>query len=177
MTKRVGKKGSGKESFNSPRQIAVSPEQHIYVADFFNNRLQILTTNLVFRGSLQHQSMTCPVDVKFSNKEMFVLSIVNNPCIHVFTLSGEKSRSLITIGEGMQITRAWFFCLDGRNNNIISDNCTHNIKVFSPEGNLLHTIGQKGLEAGMFIIPNGTTIHDTKLIRASGNFSLQIFSA
>ena len=50
-----------------------------------------------------------PVDVKFTSDEMFVLSLEDNPCIHVFTLSGEKSRSIVTRGGiGMQVSGAFF---------------------------------------------------------------------
>ena len=180
MIKRVGKEGSGNEEFNEPRQLAISPNQHLYVADTYNNRLQIMSANLAFQGSLRHQTMTGPVDVKFTNNEMFVLSCEDNPCIHVFSLSGEKSRSLVTRGEiGMQVEVAFFFCLDGHNNIVISDFSADNIKVFSPEGDLLHTIGQQGQQAGMFIYPEGIAINNNKLICMfdNSNLCLQIFSA
>ncbi|KAI6654164.1 PEP-CTERM domain protein [Oopsacas minuta] len=179
MIKLVGSQGSGSEEFDSPKQLAISPNQHLYVPDHNNNRIQIMTTNLEFKDSLRHESMTQPVDVKFSNKEMFVLSTNNNPCIHVFTLSGEKSRSLVTRGSsGMQIGKAYFFCLDERDNILISDCEANQIKVFSPEGDLLHTIGQRGHEAGMFDYPVGITTHNNKCICLSNNqkFVLQIFS-
>ena len=181
MIKRLGKEGFENEEFNYPRQLAISPNQLLYVADRNNNRLQILHGNLVFQGSLKHQTMTQPVDVKFSNNEIFVLSCENNPCIHVFSLSGEKSRSLVTRGGmGMKVEGAYLFCLDGQNKIVISDWSAHNIKVFSPTGDLLHTIGQEGHEAGMFIYPSGIAINNnSKLICLSRNpnFGLQIFSA
>ena len=180
MIKRVGKEGSGNEEFNSPRQLAISPNQHLHVADTDNHRLQILSANLSFQGSLRHQAMSHPVDVKFSNNEMFVLSWEDNPCLHVFSLSGEKSRSIVTSGGiGTQVSAAFFFCLDGHNNILISDCLAHNIRVFSPEGDPLHTIGQHGHQAGMFYCPTGIAINNNKLICVSynSNFGLQIFSA
>ena len=180
MIKRVGKEGTGNEKFNQPRQLAISPNQLLYVADQFNNRLQILSANLDFQGSLKHRTMSQPVDVKFSNNEIFVLSRNDNPYIHVFSLSGEKSRSLVTRGEtGMQIERAFFFCLDKHNNIVISDYNCDTIKVFSPAGDLLHTVGQRGDEAGMFDSPFGIAINNNnKLVCVSENknYGLQIFS-
>ena len=181
MIKRVGKKGSGKKEFNLPRQLAISPNQLLYVPDDSNNRLQILSTDLVFQDSLRHPTMTQPVDVKFTNNEMFVLSREDNPCIHVFTLSGEKSRSLVTRGGiEMQVSGAYFFCLDVLNNIVISDCSAHDIKVFSPAGDLLHKIGQEGHQAGMFYYPYGFAIlNNTKLVCVSENenFGFQIFTA
>ena len=180
MVKRAGKEGSGNEDFDSPSQLDISPNEHLYVADEVNNRLQILTTNLEFQGSLRHPSMFQPVDVKFTSNEIFVLSSEDNPCIHIFTLSGDKSRSLITCGNGMQVDHALFFCLDGNDNIVISDIQANCIKIFSPEGDLLHTIGQEGDRAGMFYSPSGVTILKGKtLICVSRNFNLglQIFFA
>ena len=181
MIKRVGKNGSGNEEFNPPRQLAISPNQLLYVADQSNSRIQILSTDLAFQGSLRHQTMTSPVDVKFTNKEMFVLSPKDNPCVHVYTLSGEKSRSLVTRGDiGTQVRGAYFFCLDELNNIVISDRSAHDIKIFSPAGDLLHTIGQEGHEAGMFNEPYGIAIlNRTKLVCISQNpnFGLQIYTA
>ena len=138
MIKRVGKEGFGNKGFNHPRQLAISPNQLLYVPDQTNNRIQILSTDLDFQGSLRHKTMTKPKDVKFTNNEMFVLSYADNPCIHVFTLSGKKSRSLVTRGgRGMQVSGADFFCLDELNNIVISDFLADDIKVFSPAGDLL----------------------------------------
>ena len=179
MVKRVGKRGYGNEEFISPGQLTISPNQHLYVADRDNNRIQILSTDLAFQDSLRHQTMKQPVDVKLSNNEMFVLSCEDNPCIHVFTLSGEKSRSIVTRGIGMQVKGGFFFCLDTRNNFVISDFNGDNAKVFSPEGDLLHTIGGHRRKTRLFYSPTGITINNNKLVCVSENkrFGLQIFSA
>ena len=173
LVKRVGKEGSGKEEFNHPSQLTISPDQqHIYIADQRNHRIQIMTTDLTFKNSLCHIKMSHPMDVKFSNKELFVLNH-DNPCIMVFSLSGKNIRSLVTKGKGMQIQKAWFFCLDMRNNIIISDLVQHKIKVFSPRGKLIHTIHQEGHEF------HGIEIYNNKIISVSKSeySGLQIFSA
>ena len=180
LIKRKGQKGSGYDQFQDPGQLAVSPNQLLYVADTLNNRVQIFTTNLDFQGSIKHQTITRPIDIKFTNNEMFVLSLADNPCIHVFSLEGNKTRSLVTRGAiGMQVERAYFFCFDEQNNIVISDYNAHNIKVFSPAGDLLHTIGREGHETGMFYQPKGIAIINNKLVCVSSNnnYGLQIFSA
>ena len=184
MVKRVGKLGSGNQDFNLPRQLAISPNQQLYVPDQFNNRIQIFSTDLAFEGSLTHQTMTTPVDIKFTNNEMFVLSHEDNPCIHVFSLSGDKSRSLVTRGiargRRMQVGGAFFFCLDKFNNIVISYCFAHTIKVFSPAGDFLHKIGQRGQQAGMFYYPYGIAIiNNANLVCVSQNRNsgLQIFTA
>ena len=173
MVKKVGRKGSGREMFKYPRQLAISPNQHLYVTDSINYRLQILTTDLEFTDSLQHRTIKYPFDVKFSNNEMFVLSATGNPYVHVFTLSGEKTRSLVTRGIGMQVEGAWFFCLDRHNNILISDCSSHDIKVFSPAGDLIHTIGQQEPVNESYCI----TLLNNKQLVTNSKCEIHIFSA
>ena len=116
--------------------------------------------------------MTTPVNVKFTNDEMFVLSFNNNPCIHVFTLSGEKSRSLVTRGYGRQVKGGYFFCLDGHSIIVVSEELAERIKVFSPEGNFLHMKGQH------ICTPYGIGILKSKKIiclSSCNNAGVQIF--
>ena len=174
MIKRAGKKGSGNEEFNNPGQLAISPNQQLYVADEYNNRIQIMSSELAFHGSIRDAAMTRPVDIKFSQNEMFVLSRYDNPSIHVFGLSGEKSRSLKIKFEG-----AYFFCLDKHNNFVISD-YGGIIRVFSPEGYLLHEIYEHEHETTWLFSPppSGVAILNTKLVCVfeNKNYGLQIFS-
>ena len=180
MRSRVGGLGSGKEKFHKPKQLALSPNNLICVADENNDRLQILTTSLSFQGSLQHQTMTRPSDVKFSHNEVFVLSCEDTQCIHVFGITGDKSRSIVSRGDGMQVRGTYFFCLDNVGNILVSDWSAHCIKVFSPEGKLICIIGQQGHQAGKFHRPKAIGIlNQDKVVCISNNlnYGLQIFSA
>ena len=141
MISQVGELGSGSEQFDHPQNLSLSPDKHIYVADCDNDRLQILDCNLHFKGRFQHHSMVYPVDIKFSHSQLFVLTI-DDPCLHIFTLSKEFVRSIITKGL-LQNRPSYFFCLDAHNNIVISDYSNHDIKVFSSEGRLLHTIDDR----------------------------------
>ena len=180
LKKQVGKFGFGKEDFRYPRQLALSPDHLVYVADELNSRIQILNSDLVFQRSLQHHTMAHPVDVKFSTNQMFVLSRLGDFCVHIFTLSGEKLRAIIDIGsDAMQVRGAFFFCLDADNNIAISDYSAHAIKIFSPEGELIQTLGNVGDEPGEFYNPHGIALlRKTKLISVSQKMTnaLQIFS-
>lgn len=178
MRKKVGMEGFGRREFRYPGQLAISPNQHLYVADLLNNRIQILTTTLEFTDTIRHRSMNHPVDVKFSANEIYVLSCIDSPCVHVFTLTGEKTRSIVTRGKGMQVWCGLFFCLDRHNNILISDSLTHNIKVFSQEGDLLHTMGQKEHDIGMFDKPYSVTLlNNNKLICNNSRFDICIYFA
>ena len=90
---------------------------------------------------------------------------------------GDNLHSLITCGGGVDVLSPLFFCLDPLNNFVLSDYMSHSIRVFSPEGNLLHTIGGEGHQQGMFYKPEGVAITPNgRLVCVSDhvNYGLQI---
>ena len=178
LVAKLGSKGSGMGQFDSPRGLTVSTNGDVFIADYRNNRIQILDDSLHFQRFITHQTMKYPCDVKLTPDEVYVLCD-DSPCILVFSHAGEKIRSLITQGTGMQIGRAYFFCLDRKQNLLISDWGNHQVVIFSKEGIHLHTIGERGHELGMFHGPTGIVLtKNLKLIIVSinDNYGLQIVS-
>ena len=61
----------------------------------------------------------------------------------------------------MDVLSPSYFCFDPLNNLVMSDSKTHSIRVFSPEGNLLHPVGREEPQLGMFHMyhkPQGVAI-------------------
>ena len=137
MVKTVGSQGYTQNRFCCPKNIAISPDQYLYIADQMNHRIQILTPDLKFDSSLRHYTMTNPIDVKFSNSEMFVLCSQEIPCIHVFSLSGEMYRTF-EITENLGLKNILCFCLDSNSDIVMCDCRPDRMKEFSPKGYLLH---------------------------------------
>ena len=78
----------------------------------------------------------------------------------------------------MDVLCPFFFCLDPLNNFVLSDLDSHSIRVFSPEGNLLHTIGREGHQQGMLYHPEGVAVTPNGRIvcvSENENYGLQIF--
>ena len=176
---KVGKEGTGKGEFSFPRQLTVAPNGSVFVADSDNNRIVVMTQKLEFQQTIKHTSMTEPCDVKLLDNKVFVLSCSDNPCLHVFSHTGEKLRSFITRGErgNEQVEQGYSFCFDKRQNILISDCVDNSIKVFSQEGALLHTLGHTQEEEKK-IIPMGIVVtNDNKIICSSDGtrFGLHIF--
>ena len=122
--------------------------------------------------------MSYPYCVKISRDHMYVLCPYENPCMLVLSLEGDKLHSIITRGKGRDVSHPIMFCLDPLNNIFISDYNTNSIRVFSPEGNLLNTIGREGHQEGMFYQPHGVAIiQNGRLVCVSRNkkYGLQIF--
>ena len=178
--RRIGCRGSKNGQFNYPRQLTTDPIGRVFIADRANDRICIHDPDLKYFSNITHQSMSRPSDVKVSHNRLYVLCPGNNPCIHVLTLEGDKIHSFITCGEGMDVLNPWFFCLDPLNNFVLSDSKSHTIRVFSPEGNLLHTMGREGHQSGMFKFPQGVAITPNEglvCVSWNVNYGLQIFSS
>ena len=178
LVARLGSRGSDIGQFDDPRQLSISTNGDVYIADQYNNIIQILDCSLNPIREVTHPSMHIPYDVKLTTEEMYVITPEHSPCVHVFTHTGHKTRSLITRGEGMQVSRPLFFFLGTKRNLFISDCRDHQIKIFSNEGSLLHTIGEYGHQGGMFDCPQGLALtSNLNLVTVSlnSNYRLQIF--
>ena len=176
--RRIGGDGSNNGEFICPSQITTDPIGCVFIADTIHDRICIHDPDLNHLHNITLQSMSRPYDVKVSRDRLYVLCPDDNPCLHVLTLEGDKLHSLITCGEGLDVLHPFFFCLDPLNNFVISDSESHSIRVFSPEGNLLHTIGREGHQQGMFYYPRGVAITPNgRLVCVSQNrnYGLQIF--
>ena len=176
--RRIGGKGSYNGQFSSPRQLTTDLIGRVFIADTFNDRICIHDLDLNRLRNITHESMSGPFDVKVSRDRLYVLCPRNNPCMLVLTLEGDKLHSLITCEEGMDVLEPYFFCFDPLNNYVLSDLMSYSIRVFSPEGNLLHTIGREGHQPGMLYYPKGVAITPNgRLVSVSSNknYGLQIF--
>ena len=173
-----GVRGSSDEHLDVPHGLTVSTDGDVFIADFNNNRIKILDESLRFKRHVTHQSMKKPQDVKLSRDEMFVLC-QSSPCVLVFSHAGEVTRSLVTRGDGMQVTDARFFCLYAEQNLLLSDFGAVNVKIFSKDGILLHTVGQAGHGRGMLYQPKGIALTKSLhlvIVSNNKNFGLQMFS-
>ena len=176
--RRIGGEGSNNGQFNSPCQLTTDLIRRVFITDCGNHRICIHDPDLNHLRNITLESMSEPLDVKVSRDRMYVLCPFDNPCMLVLTLEGDMLHSLITRGEGMDVLYPFFFCLDPLNNFVLSDLGSHSIRVFSPEGNLLHTIGREGHQPGMFSEPRGVAITPNgRLVCVSENENngLQIF--
>ena len=143
LVTKVGKKGAGINEFSCPHYLIVTTDRYVLVADLSDHRIVVMDTDLKHKRYIKHRTITHPEDVKVNNNKVYILSNHDSPCLHVFSLTGEKLRSLITRGVwgNAQVRTCFSFCLDKKQNILISDFVAGNIKVFSQEGALLHTLG------------------------------------
>ena len=174
-----GNQGSQIREFDHPTNLAVSTNGDVYIADCSNNRVQILNSSLQHLRTLTEQLIRSPCDIKLTTDEVYVLCR-DNPCVQVFSHTGERLRSLISRGNQLQVTNPLCFCLDAAENILISDYSAHKIQIFSKEGNLIKTVGEEGHQVGMLHHPTGLALtNELNLVVVSNNdnFTFQIFSS
>ena len=179
LVTKVGKAGTGVREFKSPRDLSVTTDRSVLVADRGNDRIVVMDTNLKHKRIIKHRTMTRPNDVKVNNNKLYVLSTQDSPCLHVFSLTGEKISSLITLDVkgNAQVIGCFSFCFDKKQNILMSENRAGIIKVFSQEGALLHSVGDTQ-DRDNTIKPYGITLTDSNNIICTSsdtNFGLHIF--
>ena len=172
-----GTEGEGEGQLYSPKGLCTDYNGDVYVADNWNDRVSVFSKDLNFLKHLFTQQLRSPRDVKVTPNSVVVLDESPN-CIHFLSRSGALLHSCVTQGEDGMVDDPSFFCLDPAGNILITDYNRHNIKILSPSGQLMHTIGKEGHGRGELYHPRGICLSQTGtifVISDSDNFCLQSF--
>ncbi|KAI6658872.1 Serine/threonine-protein kinase PknD [Oopsacas minuta] len=161
LIKSVGSYGDGEAQFSFPYGLDVSDRNsNVYVCDFYNNRVQILTQELKFHSMLGIDLFRYPRDVKVTRDRVLVLDR-NDPCMFVFNSDHVLTNRLITKGDGKQTNNPIRFDIDRDYNIIMSDNNNHCVYMFNEEGEQIHKFGKEGQGIGEFDCPYGIALDNT----------------
>ena len=144
---KVGSLGVCVGCFSSPKQLTVSTNGNLFVADCTNNRVVVLDSNLQYQQCIKHSSMKRPRDLKLISDEVYVLC--SRSRVLVFSHVGEILR---TICLSFQMNDPLFFCIDG-DNNIITTN-DRDVRIFSNKGEFLDTLWEISVR-GVLESPKG----------------------
>ena len=177
LVRRTGTKGRGEGQLNYPRGLCIDYNGDVYLAESNNHRVSVFSKDLNFLEHLFTQQLSYPRDVKVTPNSVVLLDESPN-CIHFFSRSGAFLRSCVTRGEGGMVYCPQFFCLDPAGNILITDYNRHDIKILSPSGQLMHTIGKEGYGRGELFYSEGICLSLTGtifVVSDSDNFCLQSF--
>ena len=175
--RRTGTKGRGEGQLDYPRGLCIDYNGDVYLSESTNNRVSVFSKDLNFLKHLFTQQLRYPLDVKVTPNSVVVLDLSPN-CIHFFSRSGALLHSCVTQGEVGMVYSPRFFCLDPAGNIFITDHYYDNIKILSPSGRLMHTIGKDGHGRGDLYGPYGICLSQTGtifVVSYSVNFGLQSF--
>ena len=137
---RIGSYGNGELQFNLPWGLSTDEYNNdIYICDYTNHRIQIISENFRYKSQFGKDTLHYPRDVKLYKDNIFILD-QSNPYIHVFNRDLVLQKSVITRGEGQQVTNPWFFFIDKFGSILISDYGSNSILIFNSEFELVHKI-------------------------------------
>ena len=146
---------SARGDLNYPHGITVDTNGEMLVADYNNNRIAVLNSELKFVREIGKGKLKYPRDVKINNNNIFVAdnNEINN--IHIFTKTGDIIRSFIKLEKG---TGPIHLCFDLYNNIIVSDHVSNSIQIFTIEGQLIHKIVCESKPRGIAVDNNNNII-------------------
>ena len=168
---KIGKDGKGELEFDYPFGLTIDESNgNIYVSDFNNNRIQILSQDFRFISQFGKDILKQPRDVRLSKEYIFVLD-VSNPCLHLFNYDHILQKSVISRGKGMRVIGPWRFFIDQTDNLLFSDCGSNSIHVFNKQFKLIHKISVSPKPMGITVDKRGRVI----VVCWAENNCLQIF--
>ena len=161
LIKTFGTNGNGEGNFNIPLGLDVSDRnRNIYVCDYNNKRVQILTEELQFHSILGVGLFAFPCDVKVTRDRVLVLD-QSDPCMFIFSSEHTLTNRLISRGVGKQTNNPYCFDIDRDYNFIMTDYSIHCVYVFNYEGEQIHKFGKQGQGIGDFYLPYGLALENS----------------
>ena len=165
------------ETENRVWGIDTNTNTDIYGCENSNQSIVVFDKDLKFLKRIklrttQINSNTYTKNIKLYEDKMYVMfddyfSSLPFP-LQIFNLEGELVKCLI---KGNEISHSDFFSIDRLGNIIVTDYRSNQIKIFSKEGDVLHTITSAMLPGDQkFSLPQGVAIDkQNRIIVAHGN--------
>ena len=167
---KIGKSGKGKLEFNLPHGLTFNQNGDLFICDYNNNRVQILSKEFVFKNQFGQNSLKKPRDVKLTKRCIYILE-ESNPCLHLFDYNLILLKSVLSRGEGLQLIYPQSCYIDNSDNIFIPDYINDgSICIFNPEFQLIHRIS--------IVRPNAVTLDKQGriiVVCSGGNKRLYMF--
>jgi DNA-binding beta-propeller fold protein YncE len=181
-----GGKGSAKGLFDSPLGITTDRQGRVYVADTGNRRVQVFSSHGEFQSFFTVKSgkgelPSDPVDLAVDEKRER-LYVVDNDNHHVILYSLNDFRLLETWGtegDGRRQFRYPFFITVGKDTSVlVVDVLNTRVQVWSPQGEVVSTIGDWGVDLGQLYRPKGVCVDKDNNIFVSDSYvgAIQVFN-
>ncbi|MDX1929463.1 MAG: hypothetical protein SFV81_23250 [Pirellulaceae bacterium] len=155
-----GTAGDGPGQFHSPICIAVNKDDHVFVADLNNARVQQFTDKGDFVAQFElprdtpDRKSSLIGGMAFTSDGFLCLSYMIQHKIAIVTQSGEIVRQWGSKGSGSgQFNQPGGIIIRSNGNIVVADQCNHRLQEFTSAGEHVRSIGQHGDKAGQFGSP------------------------
>ena len=131
----------------------------VYVCDFSMQQIQIFDLELNFMKTFAYGEIRLPVDISVHSNTLYILSKDQNS-IYCYNKDLQLLNTVQLTGQKIPMTVALFFTIDSKGNFLISDLSNNEIRIFSPNGVLKHTLGRGHLQylAGIALDNTGAIV-------------------
>jgi DNA-binding beta-propeller fold protein YncE len=139
----IGGAGDGPLHFREPCQVWVASDDFVFVADYGNDRVQVLTPRLDFHGFVGVGQLRTPIGV-CADDAVIMVSEETAHCISVFSRGdGALLRHFGSEGCGDgQLKNPQGLCfMSGYHHVAVADYFNHCVSVFSVEGEFVGNVG------------------------------------
>ncbi len=173
---RVVGSGSGPLKFKSPCQVWVASDDHVFVVEYGNNRVQVLTPRLDFHGFVGVGQLSGPGGV-CADDDVIVVSERSAHRISVFSRGdGALLRRFGTKGsrDGQLYNPQGLCFMSGHRHIAVADFDNSRVSVFSVEGEFVRHVG-----VGKLGYPHGVacSAFDELVVADRYNSLVVVFSA
>ena len=138
-------------TLSSCRNMCTHNNQTVYVCNDVENRIEVFRLDLSYTGNFGEGEIHDPTDIKTNNDRIFVLDYAVSK-IHTFNTEQIYLTSIQPVGYNYVPYRD-FLAIDKKGNFIVNnrdDNFKDCLKVFSPSGELIDSLG-----SGYLCVPYG----------------------
>ena len=160
----VGKEGDGPLELDCPCGITISPTtKHIYIADYGNNRIQVLNLDLTFSHTFGTEGLAegqfkNPGDIAIDRQGLVYVTDIGNHRIQTFTSEGQFLSQFGTKGSGPgQLSYPLGIIIDDSDVIYITDKDNNRISIFTTDGQFVRSFEGEGSSVGQFNYPYGLT--------------------
>jgi DNA-binding beta-propeller fold protein YncE len=172
----VGGCGDGPLQFDAPVQLWVAPDGFVFVAEFGNHRVQVLTPALDFHAFIGQDQLQYPAGV-CANADVVVASEYHTHRIAVFNrCDSALLRRFGTYGSGDgQLGYPCELCfMSGDRQVAVADHSNSRVSVFSVDGEFIRHVG-----VGVLRGPHGVmaSAFDELVVADTKTMCLRVFSA
>jgi len=161
-----GRQGTGTGDFYLPYGVTADSAGNIYIADTYNNRVQVFDANGTYKGNWGQKgtgqgSFVLPYDVAVDRQGYVYVADTYNFRIQKFDTNG---RFILQWGQ-KGVGNGQFAFLSGiavgpEGSVYTTDAKLHRIQVFTGDGRYLRSWGQPGKDNGSFVTPMGLDVDE-----------------
>lgn len=158
-----GKSGVNKGDFSSPRGLAISSDNLLFIADTQNRRVQVFNGFGNWQHNIQISEMQSPCSIAFDQSGKVYVTDSMDAYIRVFDVSGNLLNKFGGKNTGSGQLKSALGITINQDKIYVSDTEGYRIAVFSLSGNIQTIFGKYGTRAGEYKSPYSIASDDQRL--------------